>query len=108
MRLKAISTLAALLTLVLTAGACGSDDKSGSSTSALEKKCATMCEHLMAPPLSGCGKSDAADPVMCKNECYSHMVPKSSDQPPEATEPELDCATRATTCDAWSACGDFL
>jgi hypothetical protein len=108
MHLKPLTALATLALLVLGAGACGSDSKSSSSTAALDKKCGTMCERLIAPPLSGCGKSDGTDVATCKSECHDHVVPKGADQPPEADEDDLDCAIAATTCDQWQACGDFL
>jgi hypothetical protein len=108
MGLKALSTMSLLALLAVTAGACGSDGKSSSSSSALEKKCATMCERLVAPPLSGCGKSDGSDLATCKSECFEHVTPKSADEPPEASEDDLDCAIGASSCDVWTECGDLL
>ena len=104
---KAVATMVLAL-LAGTAGACGSDGKSGSSNAALERKCGTMCENLIAAPLSGCGKSDGSDLATCKSECFEHVTPKSEGEPPEASEDDLDCAIDATSCEEWSACGDLL
>ena len=66
-----------------------------------------MCEKLVAPPLSGCGKSDGSDVEVCKPECYEHVTPKS-DGELDATESDLDCAIAAQDCATWESCGDLL
>jgi hypothetical protein len=108
MGLKAVSAVTLLAFFALGTGACGSDGKSSSSAAALERKCGTMCERLIAAPLSGCGKSDGSDLATCKSECVEHVSPGSEGEPPEASEDDLDCAIDATSCDEWSACGDLL
>ena len=95
----------ALMLLCALGGACSSSRSGGGN---LELKCGNMCRHLLAAPLSGCGKSDAADQDGCTSECYAHVTPDPDDGELEATEAELDCAITAQTCEAWQACGDFL
>jgi hypothetical protein len=80
----------------------------GGNNSQLQLKCAQMCEKLVAAPLLGCGKSDAASVETCKPECYGHVTPKSEGEPPEASEADLDCAIAAQDCATWEDCGDLL
>lgn len=86
-------------------GGCSSSSSGGGN---LQLKCSNMCQHLLAAPLLGCGKSDAGDQEGCTSECYEHVTPDPEDGEIEATEAELDCAIAAQTCPAWSACGDLL
>lgn len=96
----------ALMLLLALGSGCSSRSSGGGGS--LELKCSRMCQHLLAAPLSGCGKSDAADQDGCTDECYAHVTPDPVDGEIEATEAELDCAITAQTCEAWKACGDLL
>ena len=104
----AIGSMSILSLFALLSVQCGGGGSSGSSSAAFESKCQRMCQHLIAAPLSGCSKSQATSVDVCRPECVKHMNPKAPGDAPEATEPELDCAITAATCDAWNACGDFL
>jgi hypothetical protein len=94
--------------LLFTSLHCSSGSGGGGMNQVLLGKCSQMCDHLLAAPLLGCGKSDASDLETCKAECYEHVTPKRAGEPPEADEADLDCAITASDCAAWSACGDLL
>lgn len=98
----------AVLGSILILGCSSSDENAGSASGDLRSKCASMCKHLLAEPLLGCGKSNAASQDGCAQECYEHVTPSPDDGEIEATESELDCAIDAPTCEAWKDCGDFL
>lgn len=108
MRLRSLLAIAVLgfVSLQCSSSSSGTNDGAGVSP-ALQNKCGQMCEHLVAAPLSGCGKSDGTDVATCKPECIDHVSAHGA-EPPEATESDVDCAIAAVDCDAWKACGDLL
>jgi hypothetical protein len=96
----------AFVSLQCSSSSSGTNDGTGVSP-VLQSKCSQMCEHLVAAPLSGCGKSDGVDVATCKPECIDHVSAHGA-EPPEATESDLDCAISAADCEAWKNCGDLL
>lgn len=108
MRVRSILAVSilAFVSLHCSSSSSGTDDGTGVSP-ALQNKCSQMCEHLVAAPLLGCGKSDGTDVATCKPECIDH-VSAHGVEPPEATEADVDCGITAADCDAWKNCGDLL